>query len=95
MSIPRKNWNTYCFHFSDGDNWSGDDTNISMNILEYKILPQVNFFGYGQVESRYGSGQFYKDLEERLSDKEKLVLSKIKNRDGILGSIKEFLGKGR
>jgi uncharacterized protein len=47
-------------------------------------------------ESRYGSGQFYKDLVARYGqDHEKLTLSKIKNKEGILDSIKEFLGKGK
>jgi hypothetical protein len=52
-------------------------------------------FCYGQVESRYGSGQFYKDLTAKYGiSAEKLILSKIKNKEGILDSIKEFLGKG-
>jgi len=53
-------------------------------------------FCYGQVESRYGSGQFYKDLETQYGTRaDKVILSQIKNRDGILDSIKEFLGKGK
>jgi hypothetical protein len=55
----------------------------------------VNFFGYGQVESKYGSGQFYKDLEKEFPEQEKVVLSRIKNKEHILASIKDFLGKAR
>ena len=89
-------WNIYPFHFSDGDNWSNDDTKLCLNLLDEKILPASNVFCYGQVESRYGSGQFYKDLHEKFgSDDDKVILSKIKNKDAILDSIKEFLGKGK
>jgi hypothetical protein len=89
-------WNIYPFHFSDGDNWSLDDTKLCLELLDREILPASNMFCYGQVESRYGSGQFYKDLMERYGEKgDKVILSKIKNKEGILDSIKEFLGKGK
>ena len=51
-------------------------------------------FGYGQVESKYGSGQFSKDLEKHFGENERLVLSKIESREKIVQSIKDFLGKG-
>ena len=89
-------WNIYPFHFSDGDNWSTDDTKLCLDILNQDILPVSNVFCYGQVESRYGSGQFYKDLDLAYKqDHEKVILSKIKNKEAILDSIKDFLGKGR
>ena len=52
-------------------------------------------FGYGQVESKYGSGQFSKDLEKAFPETEDLIISKIENRDKIVNSIKDFLGKGK
>jgi hypothetical protein len=52
-------------------------------------------FGYGQVESKYGSGQFLKDLEREFPGEDSLILSRIENRDKILSSIKDFLGKGK
>ena len=55
---PPEQWNIYPFHFSDGDNWSGDDTDRCIELLKSESLPKVNLFGYGQVESPYGSGQF-------------------------------------
>ncbi len=89
-------WNIYPFHFSDGDNWSTDDTKLCLNILDQDILPASNVFCYGQVESRYGSGQFYKDLSAHYGEEEDaIILSKIKNKEAILDSIKEFLGKGK
>jgi uncharacterized sporulation protein YeaH/YhbH (DUF444 family) len=92
---PPSDWNIYPFHFSDGDNWSGEDTRLCMRLLSEFFLPNVNMFGYGQVESKYGSGQFLKDLEREFPNEEQLVVSKIENRDKILSSIKDFLGKGK
>lgn len=90
-------WNIYPFHFSDGDNWSGNDTEECMKILESKLLPASNVFCYGQVESEYGSGQFLKDLTAHFKDKneDKLITSQIENKEAILKSIKDFLGKGK
>jgi uncharacterized protein len=93
---PPSDWNIYPFHFSDGDNWSGEDTRLCMEILEKELLPVCNVFCYGQVESRYGSGQFYKDLKEHFGNEhDSVILSKIENKEGILQSIKDFLGKGK
>jgi len=49
----------------------------------------------GQVKSAYGSGQFKKDLDTACRGDDKVVTSDIQDRDGILPSIKAFLGKGR
>ncbi|MCG8555897.1 MAG: DUF444 family protein [Proteobacteria bacterium] len=88
-------WNIYLFHFSDGDNWSVDDTLLCIQLLSDKLLPTSNVFCYGQVESPYGSGQFIKDLGEHLKDNERLITSEIRDRDAIVHSIREFLGKGK
>jgi uncharacterized protein len=88
-------WNIYVFHFSDGDNWSGEDTELCFKILKESLLPRVNLFCYGQVESQYGSGQFLKDLEEQMNGIENLITSKIDSREDIYDSIKTFLGKGK
>jgi uncharacterized protein len=92
---PSSEWNIYPFHFSDGDNWSMDDTLLCIEILKQEMLPRVNMFAYGQVESPYGSGQFVKDLREHFSEDERVVTSEIRDRDAIVGSIKDFLGKGK
>jgi len=88
-------WNIYPFHFSDGDNWSGGDTQECLKLLKEQILPKVNQFSYGQVESEYGSGQFIKDLDANLTDGGGLVTIKIANKDSILDAIKSFLKGGR
>jgi uncharacterized sporulation protein YeaH/YhbH (DUF444 family) len=91
--FPVDEWNIYTFHFSDGDNW-GDDIPHCIDILNQRLLTKVNLFGYGQVESPYGSGEFYEYVKE-LTEKDNVVVSRIPNREAILNSIKEFLGKGK
>jgi sporulation protein YhbH len=92
---PPELWNIYPFHFSDGDNWSVDDTVTCVDLLKNKILPHVNLFCYGQVESPYGSGQFIKDLGEHFDEDDRVVTSEIKGKDAIMDSIRDFLGKGK
>ena len=95
QDYPSSQWNIYPFHFSDGDNWSGSDTASCKQILADQLLPVSNQFSYGQVDSEYGSGQFYNDLGEAFAAEPKVVISRIANRDAIMDSIKEFLGAGR
>ncbi|MBI4815550.1 MAG: DUF444 family protein [Deltaproteobacteria bacterium] len=89
-------WNIYPFHFSDGDNWSSDDSAQCVNLLRDKVLPVVNMFCYGQVESPYGSGQFIKELKEHFppGQGQRVVTSEIKDKDAIYNSIRDFLGSG-
>ncbi|MBS1251858.1 MAG: hypothetical protein MAG451_00892 [Anaerolineales bacterium] len=88
-------WNIYPLHFSDGDNWGGDDTRKCMDILREGLLPKSNMFAYGQVRSYYGSGEFIADLDAAFPVEEKVVLAEIPDRDGIYDTIRAFLGKGR
>ncbi len=91
---PPDQWNLYGFHFSDGDNW-GDDVPHCIELLGNELLPRLNLFGYGQVESPYGSGEFFDHVNELTDEHENIIVSRIPDRDAILGSIKEFLGTGR
>jgi sporulation protein YhbH len=92
---PPDEWNIYPFHFSDGDNWSGGDTARCLELLRNHLLPKVNVFCYGQVRSTYGSGQFKNDLDSAFGDDEFVITSDIPDKDGILDSIKQFLGTGK
>ena len=89
-------WNIYLFHFSDGDNWSGNDTADCMRLLETNLLNNANMFCYGQVESRYGSGQFLRDLHKHFGEShDRMITTQIKDRNAIIDALKVFLGKGR
>ncbi|WP_129672202.1 DUF444 family protein [Candidatus Chloroploca sp. Khr17] len=92
---PANEWNIYPFHFSDGDNWGGGDTRECVELLKKELLPKANLFCYGQVRSLYGSGRFAHDLEEYLSNDERIVISEITERDDVYDTIKDFLGKGK
>ena len=94
-NYPAADWNIYPFHFSDGDNATRSDTRLCMSLLKDKIIPVSNQYSYAQVESVYGSGQFIKDLRAEFENEEAVVLSRIPDRDAIMDSIKELLGKGR
>ncbi len=68
---PVHEWNIYPFHFSDGDNWSGEDTRLCIRLLREFFNPNCNVFCYGQVESKYGSGQFLKTCKKNLAQTSK------------------------
>jgi hypothetical protein len=92
--FPPAEWNIYCFQFSDGDNW-GEDNEKSLELLRDVLLPQVNLFCYGQVESPYGSGEYIRSLEHAFNKiPSKLIVSEIENKEAIYGCLKEFLGTG-
>ncbi len=95
QDYPVDQWNIYPFHFSDGDNWSERDNEECIRLVKEELLPASNLFSYGQVESRYGSGKFLKELEKNFPEEEKITLAKIENKEAILKGIKTFLGKGK
>lgn len=93
--LPPSEWNLYCFQFSDGDNW-GEDNRQALELLKERILPHVNLFCYGQVESPYGSGEFLGHLTGNMSGvSDALITAEIEDRDAIYDTIKQFLGTGR
>jgi uncharacterized sporulation protein YeaH/YhbH (DUF444 family) len=91
QDYPAADWNLYAFHFSDGENYNGDDDQRCLHLLEKQLLPQLNLFCYGQVQSI--TSQSFKDNLERLRD-DKLVTAEIDDDDDIYTAIKVFLGKG-
>jgi sporulation protein YhbH len=87
-------WNIYLFHFSDGDNSSEADSRDCVKLLKEQLLPNCNMFGYCQVASAYGSGNFINVLHEHLRNHEKVLTSRVNSKDDIYDSIKTFFGKG-
>ncbi len=88
-------WNVYLFHFSDGDNSSESDSRECCNLLAEHLLPNCNLFGYCQVASAYGSGNFINVLHEHLSKHDNVITSRVNNKDDIYDSIKTFFSKGK
>src|SRR5688500_17859188 len=87
-------WNIYLFHFSDGDNSSEADSRECVKMLKEQLLPICNMFGYCQVASAYGSGNFINVLHEHLRNNEKVLTSRVNSKDDIYDSLKTFFGKG-
>jgi len=87
-------WNVYLFHFSDGDNSSESDSRECCNLLREILLPNINMFGYCQVASAYGSGNFINVLHEHLKEQENMITSRVNNKDDIYDSLKTFFSKG-
>jgi hypothetical protein len=92
---PPQDWNLYLFHFTDGENYSRQDTEKCLDLLQHQLLPALNLFGYGQVESYGTSGDFYEALSARLGPDPRVALTRIRDRDAIVDSIKTLLGRGR
>ena len=88
-------WNIYLFHFSDGDNSSESDSRECCKLLTEHLLPRSNQFGYCQVASAYGSGNFINVLRDQLDEAENMVTSRVNTKDDIYDSIKAFFAKGR
>jgi len=91
--FPADEWNIYLFHFSDGDNSSEADSRDCVKLLKDQLIPVCNMFGYCQVASAYGSGNFINVLHEHLRGQEKVLTSRVNSKDDIYDSIKTFFGK--
>ena len=88
---PADEWNLYGFHFSDGENFGDEDDRRCLKLLREDLLPPMNLFCYGQVQSGYG-----RQFMDTLSDvrNEKLAAAKINDDGDVYSAIKTFLGKG-
>jgi len=88
-------WNVYLFHFSDGDNSSESDSRECCTIMREHLLPVLNLFGYCQVASAYGSGNFINVVHEHLANQPAVLTSRVNTKDDIYDSIKTFFSSGR
>ncbi len=94
-SYAPTDWNIYLFHFSDGDNSSESDSRECCALLREHLLNAVNMFGYCQVASAYGSGNFFNVLNEHLGKEEAVITTRVNTKDDIYDSIKRFFSPGR
>lgn len=94
-------WNTYLFHFSDGDNSSEADNRLCCQIVDQQLLPICNQFGYCQVTSSYGSGSFLNVLREAFpkgapdEHGPKVVTARVDGKDDIYDALRVFFKGGR
>ncbi|MEK6675196.1 MAG: DUF444 family protein [Planctomycetota bacterium] len=92
---PPSEWNVYLFHFSDGDNSSESDSRECCGLVREHLLPNLNLFGYCQVASAYGSGNFINVVQEQLAAVEGVITTRVNTKDDIYDSIKAFFSAGR
>jgi len=64
-------------------------------MVKEQLLPNLNMFGYCQVASAYGSGNFINVVHEHLNEEEAVITSRVNTKDDIYDSIKTFFSKGR
>ena len=88
-------WNIYVFHFSDGDNSSESDSRECCQMIREQLLPAINLFGYCQVASAYGSGNFINVVHEHLNNEEQVITSRVNTKDDIYDSLKTFFSQGK
>ena len=100
-SYDPNEWNIYLFHFSDGDNSSEADNRLCVKLLDEHLVPNANMFGYCQVTSAYGSGNFINVLREAfpngLPDESgpQVITAKVDGREQIYDALKTFFKAGR
>ena len=92
---PADEWNVYIFHFSDGDNSSESDSRECCKSLKDHLLPRINLFGYCQVASAYGSGNFINVIHEHLDEFDSVITSRVNTKDDIYDSLKTFFAAGK
>ena len=83
------------YHFSDGDNSSESDNRECCRILAEHLLGVSNMFGYCQVASAYGSGNFINVLHEHLGDDDSVITTRVNSKDDIYDSLRELFGAGK
>ena len=92
---PPDEWNIYPFHFSDGDNWSMDDTLTCVELLKKKILPRGEHVRLRPGREPVRLRSVHQGPARALRQRRARHHQRDPRRDAIVGSIKEFLGKGK
>jgi uncharacterized protein len=99
---PKARWNTYVFHFSDGDNWEED--NPRCHQLVSQLLDHTTMLGYGEIRYRdeatfYGwvksFNPAWSTLHKELSaiTHPRFVTIAIKQKEDVYQALEVFFGK--
>lgn len=92
-SRPANVWNVYCFHFSDGDNFS-DDNELCKTMIE-EMLTRINMFCYGEVAYQNDQWVDRSGLITVLRGitHPRLMTSVLREKTDVYPTLKKFLGK--
>jgi uncharacterized protein len=99
---PKARWNTYVFHFSDGDNW--EDDNPRCKALVTQLLEHTTMVGYGEIRyqdeaSFYGwtnsSSSTWSTLHKELSTiaHPRFITVAIKQKADVYQALQTFLAR--
>lgn len=91
---PTDQYNVYPLHFSDGDNWSGDNEDCA-DLVNQMLTDDVNQYAYVQINSRgQRESQLYRTYEESVDD-ERYKGIMIDDKEDVLEALKKvFNGDG-
>lgn len=86
-------WNTFAFHFSDGDTWGDDEVKCVKLIKE--LLKVCNMVGYGEIdpdEWNKGFGSLFQVFKEAISDP-RFVQSYMTDKSGVWQTLQRFFNE--
>ncbi len=83
---PPSRYNVYPLHFSDGDNWSGDNTEC-IRLVRSLLERDVNQYAYVQIGSESQSGLLTNYLNHITDDRFKALM--ITDKQGVFAALKE------
>jgi sporulation protein YhbH len=84
-------WNIYCFHCTDGDNWTEDNPRTIERAKE--LVNVSNLFGYVEILANYGYGvTVRRELEQKVKDENFIIVS-MGCKDDIWPTFKQVLEK--
>ena len=85
-------WNTYAFHFSDGDNWGEVDNQQCLTLVR-AILERANAFGYGEIQEggRRGRSTLMSAFEP--VQEERFVRVAIGSKQDVYPALRTFFAK--
>lgn len=86
-------WNTYPFHFSDGDNLGDADDKLCLDLIG-QMLKVCNMVGYGEIrEYNYGGASTLWSAFKPLGNKPNFVSVIIKQKADVYSALKTFFKK--
>ena len=99
---PKARWNTYVFHFSDGDNWPEDNSRCKTLIAQ--LLDHAAMVGYGEIRyydeaTFYGWGNTSEPGRSMLHNElstvahQRFITAIIKRKEDVYQALQTFLAK--
>lgn len=85
---PPEYYNTYAFHFSDGDNWPDDNRELLTQLEAF--IPKCNMTGYGEINPYHRTSTLLETVKKL--EGPAFVTSIIRNKKEVYQALKTFFG---